>query len=100
MTMQIQTSCSTKFVLDLNNESGNLSKVNKINALISLCAVSLGKKSVCSVDSQGHYAVGLAEIDNHLSGADSGPDNGPDSGPDTGAARVNPLIRTVYNRYR
>jgi len=38
MTMQIQNCCSTKFALDLNSGSGNLTEVNKIAALIDHCA--------------------------------------------------------------
>ena len=43
MTAKIRDCCSTKFALDLNTKSGNLSEVNKIAALIGPCTLPLGK---------------------------------------------------------
>jgi len=44
MTAQIQICRSTKFALDLNTGSGNLSQVKKITALIGHCACVAWKK--------------------------------------------------------
>jgi len=46
---------SIKFGLDLNTGGGNLSKVNKIAALIGHCACAIWKNSACSI---GHWIGG------------------------------------------
>jgi len=61
MTMQIRNCRSTKFALDLNIGSGNLTGVNKITALIGHRACTALKKSAYGVGSQRHCATGLAE---------------------------------------
>ena len=79
MTMHIRICGSTKFALDLNTGNGNLSEVNKINALIGHRACATWKTSACSVGSQWHCTAGLAEVDAHLSGTDSSTDSSIDS---------------------
>ena len=56
-----------KFTLDLNTGGGDLTKVNRIAAVIGHW-----KNSACSVGSQQHRAAGLAKVNAQLSGADSG----------------------------
>jgi len=79
MAMQIGVCRSTKFALDINTGSGNLSGVNKLAALIGHCTCAAWKNSACSVGSQPHCAIGLAEVDAP----------GRDSGSVSGAAQVN-----------
>jgi len=51
MTMQIQICHFTEFALDLNIGSGNLSKVNKITAMIGHCACAAWKNSADDIGS-------------------------------------------------
>jgi len=60
MTPQIRIDRSTKFGLDLNTKSGNLSEVNKIDALIGLCACDAWKKVHAA---SAYCATGLVEVD-------------------------------------
>jgi len=71
MTAQIRFCHSTKFALDLNTGSRNLAEVNKINTLIGHCTCTAWKISACSVGTQQHCAIGLAEVGTHFSGTDS-----------------------------
>ena len=71
MTTQIRNCRSTKFALDLNTGSRNLTGVNKIAALIGHCAVAAWKNSACNVGTQRHCAAGLAEVNAHLRDTDS-----------------------------
>jgi len=68
MTTQFRNCRFTKFTLNLNIWSRNLTEVNTIVALIEHCACAAWKHSACSDGSQRHSAAGLAEVNTHLSG--------------------------------
>ena len=70
-TLRIRICRSTKLALDLNIEGGNLSKENKIDALIGHCTCAAWKNSAHNISSQRHCTAGLAEVDSYLSSTEN-----------------------------